>query len=186
MAGVRGASREQSDADFRTFMAARAPGLRRTAYVMCGDWHHAEDLVQIAFAKLYGAWSRIKDSDGLDGYLRTTLTHAVIDENRRGFRRRERPSAHLPDIEVPVQTTSDVRQVLLQALAAVPPRQRTCLVLRYFDDVSVAEVARILGCHEGTVKSQTARGLTNLRRILRELDPEFSDALADFPALATP
>jgi len=167
-------------------MAARAPALRRTAYVMCGDWHHAEDLVQIAFAKLYGAWSRIGDSDGLDGYLRTTLTHTVIDESRRGFRRRERPSAHLPEVEAPSPAPSDVRQVLLQALAAVPARQRTCLVLRYFDDASVAEVARILGCHEGTVKSQTSRGLANLRRILRDLDPEFSEALAGLPALATP
>jgi len=162
-------------------MTARAPALRRTAYVMCGDWHHAEDLVQIAFTKLYAAWARVGASGGLDSYLRRILANAVIDESRRGFRRKEKPMATLPDVEGRDTSSSELRPVLLRALASVPAKQRACLVLRYFDDASVEEVAEILGCREGTVKSQTSRGLENLRRALRDLDPELCAALGDKP-----
>ncbi len=96
--GHRSEKAGEADEDFRAFMAARAHGLRRTAYALCGDWHHAEDLTQIAFTKVYAAWPRVRAADNVEAYLRRTLTNAYIDETRRGWRR-EQPSDSLPDRE---------------------------------------------------------------------------------------
>ena len=146
--------------DFRDLYVARAPALRRTAFLLCGDWHQAEDLVQVAFEKVYAAWSRLRDPEAV---LKRTLVRCWIDETRRPHRR-ERPVPDVPDhaIEPPE------RESLRHALAAVPPRQRACLVLRFYDDLSVAESARLLGCTEGTVKSQTSRGLDALRVVMAD------------------
>jgi RNA polymerase sigma-70 factor (sigma-E family) len=141
--------------DFRDLYVGRAPALRRTAFVLCGDWHVAEDLVQVTFEKVYASWSRLRDPEAV---LRRTLLRCWVDETRRPHRR-ERPVEQLP--EHPAEPR--VRESLEQALAAVPPRQRACLVLRFYDDLSVAETARLLGCTQGTVKSQTSRGLEALR-----------------------
>lgn len=159
-----------NDADFAELFAGRAAALRRTAYLLCGDWHRAEDLTQTAFAKLYAAWPRLRDHGAAEAYLRQTLTRTYIDDNKRAWRR-ESATEPLPDTPVaPVDT--DDRMVLLGALARVAPRQRACLVLRFFDDLSVDATADVLGCSVGTVKSNTARGLDTLRRILGEAVPE--------------
>lgn len=156
--------RAADDAAFREVFVARVRPLRRTAYLLCGDWHRAEDLVQVAFLKLYGSWSRVRHREAIDGYLRTVLVRAYVDETRRPSRR-EHPVAELPDGVTPVADDGP-RAELLTALRAVPPRQRACLVLRYFDDLSVSDTAAALGCSEGTVKSQTAKGLVALRGVL--------------------
>jgi RNA polymerase sigma-70 factor (sigma-E family) len=148
--------------EFRELYAARAPSLRRTAFLLCGDWHQAEDLVQVSFAKLYASWRRV---DHPVTWLRQVLVRTWVDETRRPHRR-ERPTAALPDSAAVPGADVEERELLRAALRDVPPRQRACLVLRFYDDLSVAETARVLGCTEGTVKSQTSRGLDALRAVL--------------------
>ncbi|MCU1622788.1 MAG: polymerase, sigma-24 subunit, subfamily [Frankiales bacterium] len=148
--------------DFRELYVARAAALRRTAFLLCGDWHQAEDLVQVSFAKLYAAWRRV---DRPEPYLRQVLVRSWIDETRKPHRR-ERPSADLPDGPISPGSSFEDRELLKAALLRVPPRQRACLVLRFFDDLSVADTARALGINENTVKSQTSRGLDALREIV--------------------
>jgi RNA polymerase sigma-70 factor (sigma-E family) len=158
------------ETDFRGFAESRRPGLRRTAFLLCGDWHQADDLVKAALVKLYVAWPRLHDIKGPDAYARRTLVRCYLDERRRPWRR-----------EAPVETVDDwpvddigVEQALdlRAALSRLPARQRATLLLRYWADASVAETAETLRCSEGTVKSQTARALTTLRSSLK--DPAFA------------
>jgi RNA polymerase sigma-70 factor (sigma-E family) len=148
------------DDQFVEFVGARTTALRRTAFLLCGDWHHAEDLVQTALIKLFRAWPRVSDG-GEDAYARQVLVRVAIDESRR-FWRRERAAAELPDSPAP-EESPDLSLDVRQALAALPARQRAIVVLRYWEDLSVAEVARLLGCPQGTVKTQASRGLAKLR-----------------------
>ncbi|MEV4314979.1 SigE family RNA polymerase sigma factor [Actinocrispum sp. NPDC049592] len=151
------------DQEFGEYMDARALVMLRTAYLLCGDWHRAEDIVQIALTKLYVVWPRVQRGGTVDAYVRKMLVRSAIDESRRGFLRRERAVPDPPDVSVPVATPDlDVRR----ALAALPLGQRTVVVLRYWEDLSVTEVARLLGRTEGTVKSQAAKGLATLRNLL--------------------
>jgi RNA polymerase sigma-70 factor (sigma-E family) len=158
------------DAAFAEYFAARSEAMRGTAYLLCGDWHRAEDLVQTAFTKLYLAWDRVSRHEVLDGYLRQTLVRTFLDQRRRGWWRRERVSdAPLdPPAGPDGAATHEDRLVLLQALSRVPPRQRAVLVLRYWEDVSIEETAALLDCSPGTVKSQAAKGLQALRELLVE------------------
>ena len=153
------------DGAFADYFAARSGAMRGTAYLLCGDWHRAEDLVQAAFTKLYVNWNRVGRHEALDPYVRKVLIRTFIDDGRRAWWRRER----LQDtpVEVPVdEESADDRVVLLRALARVPPRQRAVLVLRYWEDMSVDDVAAALSCTPGTVKSQAARGLDALRSLI--------------------
>jgi RNA polymerase sigma-70 factor (sigma-E family) len=159
--------RASETAEFEAFVSARAASLRRTAYLLCGDWHHAEDIVQIGLTKLYLAWRRVEKRDGVDAYARQIVVRCALDERRRGWRR-ESPTDALPERPSLVVGSED-RESLLAALATVPQQQRAVLVLRYWEDVSIAETARILGISEGAVKSASSRGLDNLRRSLPEL-----------------
>jgi RNA polymerase sigma-70 factor (sigma-E family) len=151
--------------EFTAYVRARAPGMRRTAFLLCGDWQRAEDEVQTALVKLYLSWDRVRARQSLDGYVRTTLVRGLIDERRRPWRR-EHSRAVVPDRVVAESMAIEDRLTVRAALAQIPPRQRAVLVLRYYDDCDVAETARVIGCSEGTVKSQTARGLTRLRELL--------------------
>jgi len=161
-----------TDVEFAAMFSGRATALRRTAYLLCGDWHRAEDLTQTAFVKCYAAWGRLREPAAVDAYLRSTLLHTFFDDDKRMWRRRERSADELPEAgSTPSDATED-RLVMLQALAAVPPRQRACLVLRFYDDLSVEETAAVLGCSSGTVKSNTARGLDALRRVLGDAVPD--------------
>jgi RNA polymerase sigma-70 factor (sigma-E family) len=153
------------EAEFAELVAAKGAALRRTAYLMCGDWHLAEDLVQAAFVKIHLHWRRIRRQESFDAYLRTVLFHAYLD-TRRAKWRRETPAEYLPDVAAPGTAPSDDRDVLVAALRRIPPRQRAVLVLRYWEDMSVEETAGLLGCTAGTVKSQAARGLAALRPLL--------------------
>ncbi|MEV4311788.1 SigE family RNA polymerase sigma factor [Actinocrispum sp. NPDC049592] len=153
------------DRDFGEFVDAKALVLRRTAYLLCGDWHRAEDLVQTALAKMYAVWPRIAKIGALDAYARKVLVRAAIDESRLASRRRETAVDAVPDWageDRDVAAHLDVRA----ALAALPPRQRAVVVLRYWEDLSIEETAQLLGCTTGTVKSQANKGLAALRHQL--------------------
>jgi RNA polymerase sigma-70 factor (sigma-E family) len=150
------------DREFGEFVDARALVMRRTAYLLCGDWHRAEDIVQQALIKMYVAWSRVR-KDSVDAYARKVLVRTAIDETRRGFFQRERIVDAVPDLAV-TDSSSDLD--LREALDSLPPGQRAVVVLRYWEDLSITETARILGRTEGTVKSQAAKGLAALRDLL--------------------
>ncbi|MEV5716049.1 SigE family RNA polymerase sigma factor [Amycolatopsis mediterranei] len=157
--------RTADDADFREFARARALALRRTAYLLCGDWHLAEDLVQNALLKLYRVWPKITRRGPVDNYARQVLLRCWLDESRRPWRRRERRDGVVPDQPASVPEAG-ISAPLLRALAEVPPKQRAAVVLRYCAGLPAAEVAEVLRCSEGTVRSQAARGLETLRGVL--------------------
>jgi RNA polymerase sigma-70 factor (sigma-E family) len=149
--------------EYREFVAARMEPLRRTAYLLCRDWHTADDLVSITIGKLYRHWRRVRAADSVDAYARGVLTHAWLDERRRPWRR-EIAAATLPDPpQRSVGTHVGDRLVLLDLLAQLPPRRWAVVVLRFYCDLSVEETADILRISAGTVKSQAARGLQALR-----------------------
>ncbi|MEY9863676.1 RNA polymerase sigma-70 factor (sigma-E family) [Catenulispora sp. GAS73] len=158
--------RHEDESEFRQYATDRSHALRRTAYLMCGDWHQAEDLVQTTLLKLYRSWRKVQRLDNRDAYVRKVLVRALIDERRRGWLR-ERPFGTFPDdvaaVESEVGVGVETRDEMLAALARIPARQRATLVLRFWEDQSVEQAAHVLGCSEGTVKSQTARGLAALR-----------------------
>ena len=154
------------DDEFTAYVAARARLLRRSAYLLCGDWHRAEDLTQSALTKVYLAWPRVRRADNVDGYVRQVLVRTYLDEQRRRWRQEQPTGETLDGLRSDPATASDQRLDLLRALATLPPRQRAAVVLRCWEDLSITEVARALDCSEGTVKSQTARGLTALREAL--------------------
>lgn len=161
---------EHEEQQFAEFFARRRDSVRRTAYLLCGDWHRADDLAQTAFVALHRRWDRIRDRGATDAYLRRTLVRASIDESRRPWRR-EHHVAALPEPEQASMGLDEqvaLREDLLAALREVPPKQRAVLVLRYFEGLDVAGVAKALRCSEGNVKSQTARGLKRLRAALGE------------------
>ncbi|MEW2486373.1 SigE family RNA polymerase sigma factor [Streptomyces sp. NPDC048411] len=160
--------RTEDLAEFRGFAEDRLPHLRRTAYLMCGDWHHAEDITQTALTKLYVAWSRRRQIHNMDAYAHRVLTRACVDHTRRRWRR-EHPTAALPDHAGPGTDPALGLQVRA-ALAALPPRQRAVVVLRYWADLDIAATAKAMGCTAGTVKSHTARALVRLRELLGDSD----------------
>lgn len=153
------------DIAFAEYFAARSSAMRATAFLLCGDWHRAEDLVQTTFTKLYLRWNRVQRHEALDPYVRKALVSAFIDEGRWGWWRRERPHEHRFERAAEPEPSDD-RVTLMRALAQVPPRQRAVLVLRYWQDLSVDDTAAALGCSPGTVKSQAARGLDTLRTLV--------------------
>ncbi|MEU5727067.1 SigE family RNA polymerase sigma factor [Micromonospora sp. NPDC047738] len=162
--------REQTarQAEFTAFVEATAPRLRRTAYLMCRDWHLAQDLTQITFAKMYAAWGRIRHATNLEAYSRRVLMNAVFDQKKR------RSHAELVLAELPEAAhrrpddTVELHVALLQALAALPIRDQAILVLRHWEDQSVETVAGILNVSVSVVKTQNARALNRLRALLGE------------------
>ncbi|HEU5474051.1 MAG TPA: SigE family RNA polymerase sigma factor [Actinophytocola sp.] len=166
--------RTADEDSFRAFATGQAPTLRRTAFLFCGDWHLAEDLMQAALVKIYRSWSRVQKRESLTNYARTVLLRTWLDERRRPFRRSELSGAELPDVPEPAGDPAVrvwAKELVHRALLELPPGQRAVLVLRYFDDLSVAETARVMRCAEGTVKSQSARGLDALRAVVARLAP---------------
>lgn len=154
------------DQAFSEFVETTAAGLRRTAYLVCGDWHRADDAVQDALYRLYVHWSRVQRAGDPQAYARRAVVNAAVDGTRRPWRR-EHAAAAVPDSALPDMSSgiSD-RDEVLTALSSIGPRQRACLVLRFYEDLSVDQTAEILGCSAGTVKSQTSRALDHLRDLL--------------------
>ena len=154
------------DAEFGEYVDSRLTLMRRTAFLLGGgDWHAAEDLVQTALTKLYTAWPRLRQDGAVDAYVRKVLVRTVIDESRRPWRKRERSVDEPPDVSVPAARVDDVLDVR-HALRQLPAGQRAVVVLRYWEDLSITETAKVLGRSEGTVKSQAAKGLAALRDLL--------------------
>ncbi|MCD6638500.1 MAG: SigE family RNA polymerase sigma factor [Nocardioides sp.] len=151
---------------FDDFVHARGPALARTAYLLTGDHHHAEDLLQSALMQAARHWERIESSP--EAYVRRSLVNANISR----WRRRRVAESPLGSYDAP-RTDADVtvRLTLEQALRRLTPRQRTLLVLRYFDDLTEAQTAATLGISAGAVKSMTRQAL----RRLRTLAPELAD-----------
>ncbi|MFE9191959.1 SigE family RNA polymerase sigma factor [Micromonospora sp. NPDC007208] len=156
------------ETEFAEFVVARMDSLRGLAYLTCGNWQTAEDAVSTALSKLYVRWTKTTNPYA---YASRIVIHAVIDETRRPWRR-ERVASHvLPDLPVPDRADSvDEKLRVRAALMQVPRGQRAVLVLRYYEELSVQETAEILGRSTGTVKSQTARGLSALRAALAAQD----------------
>jgi RNA polymerase sigma-70 factor (sigma-E family) len=165
---ARRRERAARDEEFTVFVATAAPRLRRIAYLMCRDWHLAQDLTQITFAKMYASWSRIWRTANLDAYSRRVLLNAVFDQKRRRSDS-EVVLADLPDTGAggPVGTT-ELHVALMGALATLPVRDQAIVVLRHWEDQSVDTVAEILGVSVSVVKMQSARALIRLRTVLGE------------------
>jgi RNA polymerase sigma-70 factor (sigma-E family) len=160
---------DRSDAGYLDYVNGRLTALRRMAHLLCGDPYQADDLVQETITKLYARWPRISQVDNVDAYVHTMLVRSFLDERRRGWWRvglfavaPERPAPRQPVEEQPE---------LRAALAQVPARQQAVLVLRFLCDLPVNDVAEILGCTPGTVKSQTSHGLQRLRQLLGDQLP---------------
>ncbi|GAA3524511.1 SigE family RNA polymerase sigma factor [Nocardioides daeguensis] len=159
----------RDDSEFVAFAQGSRDRLRRTAYLLCGDWDRAADHVQDALIRVYVAWPRLTRAGREYAYARRALVSVVLDHARRRSSSElvVEPDVHRPD-GVDVAELVSARETLLQVMAELPPRQRACVVLRYFDDLSVADTAKALGCSEGTVKSQTARALDRLRSVFED------------------
>jgi RNA polymerase sigma-70 factor (sigma-E family) len=155
------------DDDFVAFVRARGRALARTATLLAGDPVAGEDLLQTALAQTYARWRQAGDIVDLEQYVRVVLVRAQITWRRR-LSSTEQPSGHWhSEIEGPDIAERFVdRGVVLNALRQLAPRQRATLVLRFFDDLSEADTARILGCSAGSVKQHTTRGLARLRDLL--------------------
>ena len=165
----------ERDAQFHSFVVTHRAALVRTATLLtAGDRHLAEDLVQSTLTKLYVAWPAYRRADNPDGYVRRVLVNVLADEHRRGWRRRERPMAELPDRPGTEADGAELADGLRAALRDLPPRMRAALVFRYVYDLDVAATADALGCSEGTVKSQTARALDRVRAVLGPVSPALS------------
>ncbi len=156
--------------EFTEFATLAAPRLRRTAFLLCGDWHTAEDLAQTALAKVFVSWRRISRKDAVQAYATRTLVNCYL-AGRRRKRATEMLLSRPPDRAVP-PPAPELRLVVLDALAVLPPRARAVVVLRYWEDLSVEQVANLLGCSAGNVKSQSARALDKLRALLGDIGAE--------------
>ena len=157
-------------AEFETFVAASTDSLMQTAYLIVGDLQDAEDLVQETLVKVAGRWHRVRRMEHQVAYARRILVNRALDDaGRRTRRRRELTGEALPDRSEDADEPSafDAHDELVTALAALPPRQRTAIVLRYFLDLPEAEVAAAMKCSLGTVKSTASRGLARLEQVMR-------------------
>jgi RNA polymerase sigma-70 factor (sigma-E family) len=165
---------DESDG-YTEYVTAKAPWLRKIAFLLCQDWHRADDLTQTTIIKLYTHWRRVRETGNLDGYARTILVNTFISEQRTHWWKRVtlfNGSAAGADLETAenlgaaLERDLDLGLDLETALAAIAPRQRAVIVLRYYCDLSVEDTAAVLRCSPGTVKSQTWHGLAALRRQL--------------------
>ncbi|MEU4119976.1 SigE family RNA polymerase sigma factor [Kitasatospora sp. NPDC028055] len=158
-------AKQTRDEEFTEYVAARGGWLRKVAYLLCGDWHRADDLVQETITKLYVHWSKASRADNRDGYARRTLVNTFLAEQRTSWWRRTVRTDVDPDAAAAVLDL-DASLDLRRALAALPPRQRATVVLRYYCDLSIDQAAEALGCSAGNVKSQSSRALETLRNAL--------------------
>jgi RNA polymerase sigma-70 factor (sigma-E family) len=154
------------DEEFSAYVGERRAQLYRTAVLLCGDPHRAEDVVQTALAKLYAAWPRVRRADSVDAYARRAVVNVHLDETRRPWRRERSTSAADLDGRAPAGLPVEEVDALWSALRALPAGQRRVVVLRHYWGLSVEETAADLGVSTGTVKSQTSDALARLRSTL--------------------
>ncbi|HEX6499627.1 MAG TPA: SigE family RNA polymerase sigma factor [Micromonosporaceae bacterium] len=163
---VRVAPAADLEQEFHDFVAARSQALLRTAYLLAGDWATAEDLLQSSLTKTYLAWRRLGGIEAVEPYARRVLVNTATSWWRRRWHG-ERPTEVLPDRAAPDRVEEQLdRDALWAYVKELPARQRAVLVLRFYEDQSEAETARLLGVSVGTVKSQCSRALATLRKRL--------------------
>jgi RNA polymerase sigma-70 factor (sigma-E family) len=161
----------ERDREFTEFVTARRAALVRVAALLLpNDPGRAEDVTQTALTRLYLAWPRVRP-ESVNAYARRCVVNAAMDDRRRLFRRREQVRAQLPDVAA-VEASHDDQTTVLALLATLPARMRAAVVLRYVEGLSVAEAADAMGCSEGNVKSQCARGLERLRTAFPDRVPK--------------
>ncbi|TMR98353.1 SigE family RNA polymerase sigma factor [Nonomuraea basaltis] len=163
---------------FREFVAGHQQALMRTAYLLTGDAHQAEDLLQSVLLKVLGRWSRLSRVERPEAYVRKALLNQHISWRRRRGRT-ELPTADPPDRPYSSEDSTIVRLVMRRALMRLPPRQRAVIVLRYYEDRTERETAELLNCSIGTVKSQAHYALARLRELAPELAPKLADMEAE-------
>lgn len=160
--------RTRGTGSFEEFVHATGPRLYRTAYLLCGDHHLAEDLTQTTYAKVFASWRRVRRSDSPVAYTRAVLTRTWLSY-RRLRRTAEQPSAELPD-RGSSDTDPAERLDLLDALSQLRPDDRTVLVLRFYEDLGFSQVADLLGITEATARKRCGRALGRMRAQLPALD----------------
>lgn len=161
--------RERQEPEFEAFVRARSASLLRVGFLLTGDQHLAEDLVQTALARTHQSWSRLTEVGNAEAYTRKVMYHLQVSWWRRR-RVAESPVADLPEaLGADPTSGSALRLTVEQALSRLTPRQRAVIVLRFFEDLSEAQTAAVLGCSVGNVKSQTSRSLARLRVVAPEL-----------------
>jgi RNA polymerase sigma-70 factor (sigma-E family) len=158
----RGNVAATSQSDFVEYVEARQQALVRFAYLLTSDHHSAEDLVQTALAKTYLTWDRLRDRGAIDAYVRRIIVNENISTWRRAWKRNERSTDQLPDAGHSDPDAAS-RDAMWQVVQTLPPKQRAAVVLRYYEDLSEADTAAVLGCSVGNVKSQTSRGIAAIR-----------------------
>ncbi|MEV4346720.1 SigE family RNA polymerase sigma factor [Actinoplanes sp. NPDC049596] len=152
-----------ADEEFAEFAHAHAERLRTTAFMMCRDWHLAQDLTQTALTKLYLSWRKAVQADNLTAYAQKILLRSYLDHRRRRSSTESTPGV----LAEPVHFESpELRLTMLDALGHLPERDRAIVILRYFEDYSVEQVADVLEVPVSVVKSQTRRSLAKLRQLL--------------------
>ena len=163
---------EETGDDFTAYVTAKVHWLRKIAFLLCQDWHRADDLTQTTIIKLYANWRRARGCANLDGYVRTILVNTFISEQRTHWWQRvtlvnptapESVPATDEFLGAALERDLELGLDLAEALAALAPRQRAVIVLRYYCDLSIEDTAAALHCAPGTVKSQTSYGLAALR-----------------------
>jgi RNA polymerase sigma-70 factor (sigma-E family) len=173
------------DRAFVEYYTVHGARIRALAYLLCGDWHRAEDLTQIVFTKLYRSWRRINREEVPQAYARQTLLRAFLDEQRKPWRREVTVGDFgAAGLHQPVDDPDVAAQVALRRVVAdLPARQRAALVLRYWEDQPFEEVARVLGCTVSTARSLATRGVQALRRVM-EVEPKLEQARSGAAGLA--
>ncbi|WP_139979043.1 SigE family RNA polymerase sigma factor [Nocardioides litoris] len=160
------------DADFEAYLRARQPALLRTAYLLTGDRHTAEDVLQTSLAKLYLAWDRVHDRGAVDAYVRRIMVNEHHSLWRRPWKRREHVREELPDTAYRDSYDDGQAEALWEVVRSLPPRARAVVVLRFYEQLTEAETADVLGVSVGTVKSQCSRAVAALReRVPAHLHP---------------
>lgn len=183
-AAMSGGDPSPDDAGFRDWMIVRSSTLRRKAFLLCGDWSSADDLVQDVLVAMYPRWSRIVRGGHVDAYANRVLVGKLVDARRRPWRR-ERFFSSVPDSidftsERAIAAVDERDGPLVSALAALPAGQRAVLVLRFTDDLTVEGIADVMGIPAGTVKSRLSRGTEALRAHLdASVDPARRTARLD-------
>ncbi|WRZ93219.1 SigE family RNA polymerase sigma factor [Streptomyces sp. NBC_01007] len=165
-----GDRKQARDEEFQSFVVGRWPRLMRTAFLLTGEQHAAEDLVQTTLEQVYVAWRRVGAADEPEAYVRRVMINAHARRHRRKLKEFLAPkddsglARELPDSGDPIARADD-RGALITALAQLPPRQRQAVVLRYWEDLSESQAAEAMGCSVGAVKSNAAKGIAKLRVI---------------------
>ena len=173
--GRRATRAERRDEEFTAYLHARQPSLLRTAYLLTGDRHQAEDVLQTSLAKLYLAWDKVRDRDSVDAYVRRIMVNENNSLWRRGWKKREYATSDeaMPEGAPHVDEYDEGRGAALwDVVRSLPPKARAVVVLRYYEQLTEAETADVLGISTGTVKSQCSRAIASLReRVPAHLHP---------------